>query len=80
VPPSAKVTQADCLAVFDHLIEIDIKERPADHQLTAEQRASTRAAMEKELMGQCLELSTQQVACLRASATTQGARACEQSR
>lgn len=77
-PPPAKVTRADCLAVFDHIIALDLKERPPDHQLAPDQVATLRTEMAQQLMQECLERLPHQVACIRGAATTQAVRACKQ--
>jgi len=76
-PVTAKVSEADCLAMFDHMIAIDIKDRPADQQLSADQTAQVRAELRDTMLGECLQLPPDQVACVMAATTKAAVHACD---
>lgn len=59
-----KVTEAECLAAIDHSIELDLKDRPADQQLTAEQIETVRTTVRKNQLAACLKQPREVVTCI----------------
>lgn len=74
---SSKVTEADCLAVFDQMIATDIAERPADQHLAPDQVASVRVQLRDSLLAQCLGTPQDQIACMKTAASKAAMKACE---
>jgi hypothetical protein len=78
VPPvDTKVTEAECHAMIDHLIEVDIKERPADQQLAADQKAEVAAQLRAQYLPACLQQPRATVACITAAPSSAAINACE---
>ncbi len=76
-PADTRVTEADCHAAIDHLIEIDMKERPADQQLAADQVAELRNQMRGAYVAQCREQDRAVINCIMAATTSAAVKQCD---
>lgn len=76
-PAAAKVSEADCLATIDHVIKLDVEERPADQQLSADEVNHLRAQLRTSFLPVCLEQPRTVLACMDTAATRAAIRACD---
>lgn len=63
--------------MIDHVIDIDVKERPADQQLGPDQKAEIAAQMRTRQLPTCLQQSRTTVACVTAAQTSAAIKACK---
>lgn len=63
--------------MIDHVIDIDIKERPADQQLGADQRAEIAAQMHAQQLPTCLRQPRATIACVTSAGTRAAIKACD---
>lgn len=75
--PLAKASEADCLAAIDHVIEVDLKDRPADQQLSAEQVAELRTTLRGSYLRECMDQPRAVVACITAASNRTAIKACD---
>ena len=71
------VSEADCHAAIDHMIELDMKERPADQQLAADQVAELRKQMRSAYVAPCREQDRAIVTCVMAATTSAAVKQCD---
>ncbi len=75
-PIATAVTEADCLAMIDHALAIDIQDRPADQRPSADELDKLRTQLHTSMLPNCLEQSREVVGCIRAAATRAAISAC----
>jgi small lipoprotein (TIGR04454 family) len=76
-PGATKVTEAQCHAMIDHLIDVDVKARPADQQIGADEQAQVAAQVRQQHLPACMKLPREMVACIMAATTVAAIEACE---
>jgi hypothetical protein len=76
-PADTGVSEADCHAAIDHMIAIDMKERPADQQLAADQVAELRTQMRASYVAPCREQDRSIITCIIAATTSAAIKQCD---
>ena len=76
-PARPKANEADCLAAIDHVIDVDIKDRPADQQLSADQISELRTSLRGSYLRECLDQPREVVVCITAANNRTAIKACD---
>ena len=72
-----KATPADCTAVIDHMIDLDVAERPGDQRPSSTELDKARGEMRSQFGSRCAqELTHAQADCIVHAASTDMAKAC----
>lgn len=72
-----KPADAQCVALVDHVIALDVSERPADQQVSTDQLTAMRVQLRETYVPQCREQPRPVVECALGAKTTAALRACE---
>lgn len=76
-PADTRASEVECHAAFDHMIEIDLKERPADQQLPPAQVAELRQYLHESHLARCREQDRVVIACIMAATTSAAVKECD---
>ncbi|HET6611040.1 MAG TPA: hypothetical protein VFG83_03590 [Kofleriaceae bacterium] len=77
-PAEGPVTEAECRALIDHVIDLAAKADPSTAPADAAARDKVRATMERELLGACMEdVSRPELSCGLAATTEAALRGCD---
>lgn len=77
LPLDGRPTTDECETAIDHLIDLDVAERPADQKPVADELARTRTDMRAQFVPRCTrELTRAQTRCLTAGATAAAVQQC----
>jgi hypothetical protein len=76
-PPRATATEAECLVAIDHMIDVDIKARPADQQLSDDQISELRTTLRASYLHECTEQPREVVACITSATDRTAIKACD---
>jgi hypothetical protein len=76
-PVDNKPTAAECTSAIDHLVDLDVAERPFDQRPSAAELDKARAELRSQLVAGCQqELTRAEANCLVHAASTEMSKAC----
>jgi hypothetical protein len=77
LPLDGHPTSAECEAAIDHMIDLDVAERPADQKPVADELAKARSDTRTQFVPRCTrELTRAQTRCITAGATLAATQQC----